>query len=107
MNKLRNFEFEYNGEKYWYSRSITVATCIFCKDSDGNWCALINKRGKGCPTAVGKWNVPAGYLDHDEDRNYRLSFGLLIHLRIRYGLFDLFNIFYFRFILIHIIIKLY
>lgn len=67
MNKLRNFEFEYNGEKYWYSRSITVATCIFCKDSDGNWCALINKRGKGCPTAVGKWNVPAGYLDHDED----------------------------------------
>ena len=52
MNKLRNFEFEYNGEKYWYSRSITVATCIFCKDSDGNWCALINKRGKGCPTAV-------------------------------------------------------
>lgn len=65
--RLRNFEFEYNGEKYWYSRSLTVATCVFCKDSDGNWCGLINKRGKGCPTSVGKWNVPAGYLDHDED----------------------------------------
>ena len=64
---MRNFPFEHNGKTYWYSRSLAVSTCVYCKDSEGNWCALINKRGPGALTSVGKWCVPAGYLDFDED----------------------------------------
>jgi ADP-ribose pyrophosphatase YjhB (NUDIX family) len=30
------------------------------------WFILVSKRGPGCPSAVGKWNVPGGYLDFDE-----------------------------------------
>ena len=64
---MRNFPFEHDGNTYWYSRSLAVCTCVYCKDSEGNWCALINKRGSGAPTSVGKWCVPSGYLDFDED----------------------------------------
>lgn len=64
---MKNFPFEHEGQTLWYSRSVAVSTCVFCKDSEGVWCALINKRGKGAPTAKGKWCIPAGYLDFDED----------------------------------------
>lgn len=64
---MKNFPFEYNGTQYWYSRSLAVTTCVFCKDKNNIWHTLINKRGKGCPNEVGKWCIPAGYLDFNED----------------------------------------
>lgn len=67
MKKRKNFPFEHDGETLWYSRSMAVSTCVFCVNEDGDMCILINKRGKGAPTAVGKWCIPAGYLDFDED----------------------------------------
>lgn len=64
---MQNFEFEYKGKKYWYSRSVTGVAYIFCRDREtSEWCVLADKRGPGCPTNVGKWNVPCGYLDHNE-----------------------------------------
>lgn len=64
---MKNFSFEHDGKTLWYSRSIAVSVFVYCKDNEGNWCALINKRGKGCPTKNGYWCVPAGYLDFHED----------------------------------------
>lgn len=64
---MENFEFEYEGKKYWYSRSMTSVCYVFCKNADGIWCILANQRGPKAPSCVGLWNVPCGYLDHNED----------------------------------------
>ena len=76
MNQIGKIEKSYSytipegphkGETLWSGRYCAVSCVVLAKEKDGKWYVLINKRGKGCPTAVGKWNVPAGYLDHDED----------------------------------------
>ena len=65
---MNNFEFEWQGKKYWYSRSMTAVVYVFARDRQNNneWCILADKRGPGCPTCVGMWNVPCGYLDFNE-----------------------------------------
>ena len=64
---MENFEFEYKGKKYWYSRSLTAVVYAFAYSTvKKQWCVLADKRGPGCPTCVGQWNVPCGYLDHNE-----------------------------------------
>lgn len=62
--KRENFAFEHEGLTYWYSRSLTTVGYVFCKGKSGKWCVLANKRGPGCPTDIGKWNVPCGYIEH-------------------------------------------
>lgn len=55
-----NFPIKRNGEIYWVSRSLVVALYAFCKNENGEWCVLANKRRNGL------WNVPQGYLDYGE-----------------------------------------
>lgn len=64
MKELRNFAFEHEGETFWYSRSLTTIGYIFGLSEKDGWCILANKRGPGCPSNMGKWNVPCGYLEH-------------------------------------------
>ena len=63
---MKNFEFEHNGEKLWYSRSLACNLLVFIKKSDGVY-ILANKRGQGCEFNKGLWNVPGGFIDFDED----------------------------------------
>jgi ADP-ribose pyrophosphatase YjhB (NUDIX family) len=61
-----NFEFEHNGEKLWYSRSLACIGFVFRK-SQNTYEVLISKRGNGCEYNKGKWNVPGGFIDFNED----------------------------------------
>lgn len=61
---MKNFPVNVNGKEFWISRSVSVEGFIFTKDQGLR--VLANKRGKGCPNNVGKWNCPCGYLDYDE-----------------------------------------
>jgi len=64
---MKNFPFEHEGETLWYSRSVACSMYIFIYDkSSKKWYILVSRRGPGCPSNVGKWNVPGGYLDFDE-----------------------------------------
>ena len=60
---MKNFEFEYKYNKYWYSRSICAVAFLFTTDNTGKWYVLANKRGLD---EKHKWNCPAGYLDFGE-----------------------------------------
>lgn len=61
--KPYNFPIKYRGGVFWVSRSVATTLLPFCKDKDGEWCVLANKRGKGCPDYQGYWNVICGYLE--------------------------------------------
>ena len=61
-----NFPIKRNGKIFYVSRSVAVSLCTFCRDANGNWCVLANKRGPSCHSNAGKWNIPAGYLDYGE-----------------------------------------
>ena len=62
---LRNFPFFHRGKQFWYSRSVATTVGVFCKDSEGEWRVLANKRGRGTPDFQGFWNITCGYLEHD------------------------------------------
>ena len=62
-----NFPIKRNGKIYWVSRSVSVSMYAFCQDKWGNWCVLANQRGPGCDNQAGLWNVPAGFLDYNEN----------------------------------------
>jgi len=76
---MENFPVDYidkeTGEKKvaWISRSVAVSGIVFCKDLDGDWCILANKRGKGTPDFQGYWNCICGYLDYDENANQAMN----------------------------------
>lgn len=63
---MKNFEFEYNGKKLWYSRSLACNLVVFRKFSDGAIKILAHKRGPGCEFNKGLWNVQGGFIDFDE-----------------------------------------
>lgn len=65
---MKNFEFEHEGQKLWYSRSL-ACSLIILKVGDGNKIPeiLISKRGSGCEFGAGLWCVPGGFIDFDED----------------------------------------
>ena len=64
---MKNFPFEHNGKTYWYSRSVACSMYLFIYSrKTKQWYVLVSKRGPGCPSNVGKWNVPGGYLDFNE-----------------------------------------
>jgi 8-oxo-dGTP pyrophosphatase MutT (NUDIX family) len=67
QRKMYNFPIEIGGNVYWRSRSVAVVGFIFCKDEDGYWNVLVQKRGPGAPNYRGRWCVCCGYLDFDED----------------------------------------
>lgn len=62
---MKNFEFSYKGQKYWYSRGIVCAVFLFATDKDDNIYVLANKRGSGVSN-TDEWNCPCGHLDFDE-----------------------------------------
>lgn len=63
LKPINNFPFFYRGREYWYSRSVATTPFVFCKDDNGEYCVLANKRGIGTPDFQGFWNVPCGYLE--------------------------------------------
>ena len=64
---MKNFPIKVDDKEYWVSRSCAVVGIIYKTfDVDGKLYILANKRGKGCPDYVGKWNVTCGYLDYNE-----------------------------------------
>ena len=64
---MKNFEFEHDGQKLWYSRSLACNLIVFVKHKNGQFSVLANKRGQGCEFNKGRWNVPGGFIDFDED----------------------------------------
>lgn len=62
---MKNFEFEHEGKKYWYSRSVAVLGMIVGY-KDGVHYILANKRGENTPDYQGYWCMPCGYIDFDE-----------------------------------------
>lgn len=69
---MKNFPVNVDGKEYWISRSNAVVGIIF-KFENGEYHILANKRGKGCPDYVGKWNIPCGYIDYDENLFHAVS----------------------------------
>lgn len=55
-----------DGRIIWESRSVAVVACVFAL-CDKELYVLSGKRGKGAFDSNGKWNLPCGYLDFDED----------------------------------------
>lgn len=62
---MKNFEFEHEGKKYWYSRSVAVLGMIVGY-KDGAHYILANKRGANTPDFQGCWCMPCGYVDFNE-----------------------------------------
>lgn len=64
---MNNFEFEHEGKKLWYSRSLACNIMVFRKTINDEWEILACKRGQGCEFNKGLWNVPGGFIDFNED----------------------------------------
>ena len=62
---MKNFPIEQEGKIYWVSRSMAAVAYIY-GEIGGRVCVLANKRGRGLPNKVGKWNCPSGFLDYGE-----------------------------------------
>lgn len=63
---MQNFEFEHEGKKYWYSRSVCVSVFVFAHVKGfKDVYILANKRGTAVSES-GKWCVPGGFLDFNE-----------------------------------------
>ena len=65
-HKPFNFPLKYKGKTIWYSRSIASALFVYCKNEEGEWYVLANKRGKGAADFQGLWNCVSGFLDFNE-----------------------------------------
>ena len=82
---LKNFPFVHDGQEFWYSRSIGSCGYVFCCWRN-TWYVLAAKRGS-TQTLPGQWNVPGGFLDHNETTQYAAKrevaeeTGLLLHTR--------------------------
>lgn len=64
---MKNFEFEHEGQKLWYSRSVVVSLYLYTRDEKGALRILANRRGHLNEVKPNYWNVPGGYLDFDEN----------------------------------------
>lgn len=68
---MKNFEFEHEGQKLWYSRSLACNLTIFTVlrvpvlDLRQTY-VLAHKRGSGCEYNAGRWNIQGGFIDFDE-----------------------------------------
>lgn len=66
FNNRDNKPYVVDGRVIWDSRSPVVMAVILAQYKDEVY-ALINKRGKGMDVEQGKWNLPGGYMDWDEN----------------------------------------
>jgi len=66
FNNTHNKVHIIDGKEVWESRS-TAVNCVVIAKFEGELYVLIGQRGKGAPDSKGLWNLPAGYLDRDED----------------------------------------
>ena len=65
---MNNFEFEHNGKKLWYSRSLACNIIIIrYNPEESRYEVLACKRGQGCEFNKGLWNVPGGFIDFNEN----------------------------------------
>lgn len=64
---MNNFEFEHEGKKLWYSRSLACNIIVYRRTTEDEWEVLACKRGQGCEFNKGKWNIPGGFIDFNED----------------------------------------
>ena len=64
---MKNFPFEYEGKTLWYSRSLATSTFIFAYNIEHELHVLLTKRAPDVESSPGKWSVPGGFLDFDED----------------------------------------
>src|SRR5574344_2081861 len=63
----QNFSFTHDGKIFWYSRSMTGVSYVFCYDNkEKDWCIAANQRGPKASSEVGKYNAPCGYMDFNE-----------------------------------------
>lgn len=62
---MNNFEFEYEGKKYWYSRSVAVVGLIMGYKNN-RLHILATKRSNNAPDFQGCWCMPCGYVDFNE-----------------------------------------
>lgn len=62
---MKNFEFEHEGKKLWYSRSL-ACNAIILRKTEYSVEVLACKRGYGAEFNKGKWNVPGGFIDFNE-----------------------------------------
>ena len=62
---MQNFEFEHNGQKLWYSRSLAVSLLVHTIFNGKIW-ILANKRGEGAEFNKHLWNLPGGFVDFNE-----------------------------------------
>lgn len=68
-----NFPVVRNGRLYWTGRPICCSMFAFCKNAQGEWCVLANKRGPGADAKnpkpkTGLWNVPRGFMNSNENK---------------------------------------
>lgn len=66
FNNTPNKFYEIDGKLIWESRSPALVAILIACFKDEEY-VLIGKRGPGTPDNQGKWNVPCGYLDWDEN----------------------------------------
>lgn len=66
MSRENKMIIDENGEEQWISRSVVVLGLTLMVDEDNKLKVLVEKRGPAV-SATGKWCVPCGYLDYDED----------------------------------------
>ncbi len=66
FNNRPNASYNVNGKEVWESRSPAIVAVIVA-EFEGQEYILIGQRGPGAPDNNGKWNVPCGYLDWDEN----------------------------------------
>jgi ADP-ribose pyrophosphatase YjhB (NUDIX family) len=64
---MNNFEFEHEGKKLWYSRSLACNIMVYRRTTEDEWEVLACKRGQGCEFNKGLWNIPGGFIDFNED----------------------------------------
>lgn len=64
---MNNFEFEHEGKKLWYSRSLACNIIVYRRTIEDEWEVLACKRGQGCEFNKGLWNIPGGFIDFNED----------------------------------------
>jgi len=63
---MNNFEFEHNGEKLWYSRSLACNIGVFRINND-EYEVLACIRGQGFEFNKGLWNISGGFIDFNEN----------------------------------------
>lgn len=66
FNNKQNKSYDIDGEKVWVPRSPALVGVVIANYKNDDY-VLIGERGTGAADNRGKWNLPCGYLDRDEN----------------------------------------